>query len=157
MVTEEKKYRDHIALKTSAWAQLGTKVKKEAEELQALCTSLTEVNEVFMEDVVNMSTLCGFEATADKIRAVGQSFTCHVTWFACLTLYRFPDSGGQTEDAKKTGHKLESILLTWLEKDLPHIPPCPQLPKEHMERMVREMAHGVGIMLENSSSACVTS
>ena len=140
---DEKKYREVLATCNANWATKGASLKKQAMDLADALAMVEKISEDLNQVLLETGTLSGLKASAQRLKLLGHSFTGHVTWYACLTLFRSLSVGGTTDQAKKCCSKLQSLLLTFLQTELPNMPVTRTMPKQHVETLVREMEAGV--------------
>ena len=140
---DEREYRDFLTARSSAWARSVSAMLGEHATLESTLTLLRSMLEKVGAELMERARLEAWEAHARKWHGVAQTLGSHVTWFACLTLFRSPLVGGASSEAKKTTQKLQAVLETWLRSNWPKAPPSRSFPREILDAAVRDMAAAV--------------
>lgn len=109
-VINETDYRQYLSRHKKEMAAEGLKVQQAVAELDetlkalkeagALCTAVSGDSFEYLE---NVKLFC---------KGLSQSITAHVTWYACLSLFRAPVTGGRTEGSKNNARQLVCLLVT---------------------------------------------
>lgn len=139
---EEINYRNHMAKHTVGLAQHGSKLKAEAESLSKCLQALQDIlkgHEGQAGIKVDVGLLGGLEETIVKLSSVSATMTCHVTWYACMTIFRSTSAGGKSGEAQKTASKLLGLVSSFLHSEWPRAPHTPKLPAASISTKITEM------------------
>ena len=88
---------------------------------------------------VDVGLLGGLEETIVKLSSVSATMTCHVTWYACMTIFRSTSAGGKSGEAQKTASKLLGLVSSFLHSEWPRAPHTPKLPAASISTKITEM------------------
>ena len=105
----EGEYRQYISKKKKEMAAEGLKVKNAATELEETASIIAGAN---LADAIPKDRLKGCEEAKLFCQSLSQSIITHVTWYACLSLFRAPVTGGKSEGGKNNAKQLACLLTT---------------------------------------------
>ena len=140
---EERKYRDFLATRSTSWARTVSTMSTELSTVQSTLQLLSTMAERLRSELIERDLLDAWQRHARQWDGVAQTLSSHVTWFACLTLFRSPLVGGTSSDAKSTTQKLQGVLGTWLQSNWPKAPPSSTFPKDILDATLRDMVAAV--------------
>lgn len=139
-VTAENEYRQYLGKHKKEMAAHGLKVQAAATELEETLRALNKADAIKGE--IPQDAMQYLHDVQMFCKGLSQSITAHVTWYACLSLFRAPVTGGKTEGSKNNARQLVCLLVTMC-GHMETTPLDAKLPLSLFQSLVSEMMDSV--------------